>query len=36
MFGDKAEGGENIGEIILETLLSFDIDSITDLNFGYN
>ena len=27
---------ENIGELVLETLLNSNIKSITDLNFSYN
>ena len=35
-FSGRWDTDENIGELILETLLSSNIESITDLNFHYN
>ena len=35
-FSHDKDVSENIGEIVLDTLLSSDIDSITYLNFGVN
>ena len=33
---DQFEDSENIGELVLEILLSSSIDSIADLNLGVN
>ena len=35
-FCGYSKGGENIGEIVLETLISFNIGSVTDLDFSTN
>ena len=35
-FSDDADRDENMGEIVLETVLSANIDSVTDLNLGSN
>ena len=35
-FSLKLDREQNIGELVLESLLSSNIDSITYLNFGWN
>ena len=35
-FSHDREREENIGELVLETILSSNIDSITHLDLGYN
>ena len=35
-FSRDSDREENIGELVLEALLSSNINSITDLNLGYN
>ena len=34
--GEGLDGEHNIGELVLEALLSFNIDSISNLNLGRN
>ena len=35
-FSNDSDRDNNIGELVLETLLSINISSITDLDFAYN
>ena len=36
MFSKDSDNNDKIGELVLESLLNSSIDTITDLNFGWN